>query len=582
MVLYHVGIPFLPGGFVGVDVFFVISGFLITSLLLREAERTGHVSLRRFYARRAKRLLPASALVLLVTAALTAWLLQASDRRAFGIDIASAAGYVVNWRLAFRAVDYLAEGSGTSPVLHFWSLAIEEQFYLIWPLLILAALAISRRVRWSPRRVTLAVLALVGIPSFVQSVVLTQHDASSAFFFTTSRMWELAVGAAVAIAAPRLTRLPRPAASALSGAGVIGIAAAAILLSEQTAWPGWIAAVPVAAAAAVIAGGIADSRGIAARVLGVKPLVWMGGLSYSLYLWHWPALIFATATLGEMRIRTALLVAMASMIPAYLTLRFVENPVRFSRRMSRGSALPLAVGAALTLLGVVAGLVVALTSPQTSSGSQVVIVEVPEGTSQSGAGAQALGDSPASSSAGVPQDNYPTILPAPAAAVGDLYPTGCQGDPKSTTLNPCPTGDLLSDVVIAAVGDSKMLQYYPALDIAGRALGVRFVFMTKTSCPSTDALTVSRGAAYDTCMTFNKAVDAELKRNPPSGVITAGIVYETAKTSPLSAQEGLEQRWARWEGEGIPVSVLLEYPVPDFEVYSCMQETPNYGDCLRL
>ncbi|MCR6712324.1 MAG: acyltransferase [Demequina sp.] len=580
VLLYHASLPFLPGGFIGVDVFFVISGFLITSLLVREAERTGKVSLRRFYARRAKRLLPASALVLVVTSALTVWLINGSDRRAFGLDISAAAGYVVNWRLAARAVDYLAEGTGQSPVLHFWSLAVEEQFYFVWPFLIIVALFVAHRLRWSMRRTMTVALSVVAIPSFIASILQTASNPATAFFVTTTRLWELAVGAFVAIAATRFARLPERAASAISVTGLVVILASAVLLTDTAAWPGYLAAIPVLGAAAVIAGGIAHPHAVAARVLALRPMVWIGGLSYSLYLWHWPMLIFGQAAFGPLRVREQMALAVLSIVPAYLSMRFIENPARYSKRLARGSALALATGAALTLAGVAAGFAVALTAPSPSS-NQTIVIEVPEGTATgegSGMGAQALGNDPTSSPAGIPQDSYETIVPEPASAADDVpasYDLGCQAAQDSTEIVTCPVGALDSKIVVAAVGDSKMLQWYTALDIAGRNLGVRFEFMTKSSCESTDAITSISGAAYTTCKEFNEAVDRKILDGGYAGVLTSGGVPHVTESSPLDAVEGYTQRWERWQQAGIPVTVVLDNPHPPGDVYPCMEKNAD-------
>src|SRR5690625_3732468 len=209
VLIYHAGLSQLPGGFVGVDVFFVISGFLITGLLIREIERTGRISLRRFYARRAKRLLPATGVVLIATSLLTWLTISAVEWRDFGLDIVASALYVVNWQLASRSVDYLAEDVGPSPVQHFWSLAVEEQYYIIWPVL-LVLLAWWLRRRGSQRirpYLGLAVMLLIGF-SLAFSIYFTTVDPSRAFFVTPTRLWELGIGAAVAIGAGWWQRIP--------------------------------------------------------------------------------------------------------------------------------------------------------------------------------------------------------------------------------------------------------------------------------------------------------------------------------------------------------------------------------------
>jgi hypothetical protein len=306
-------------------------------------------------------------------------------------------------------------------------------------------------------------------------------------------------------------------------------------------------------------------------------MVWVGGLSYSLYLWHWPVLIFGQAAFGPLRVWQQLALAALSLVPAYLSMRFIENPARYSKRLARGSALALATGAALTLAGVAAGFAVALTAPASSSNSNsTIVIEVPEGTvSGGGMGAQALGTDPTTSPAGTPQDAYDTIVPAPASAPDDVpkaYDLGCQTAQDSATVNVCPVGALDSDIVVAAVGDSKMLQYYEALDIAGRHLGIRFEFMTKSACESTDAVTSMDGRTYDTCVEFNKAVDEKVLGGGYAGVITSGGPATITKSSPLNEVDGMSQRWQRWQDNGVPVTVILDNPHPKGDVYPCMEK----------
>ena len=190
VVAYHVGAPLLVSGFIGVDVFFVISGFLITGLLLREFERSGRLSLVGFYARRIRRLLPAASLVIVSVAAATAFFGPVTQRRVFGGDFISAVGYFSNWRFAARSVDYLSQDIGPSPVLHFWSLSVEEQFYLIWPILLIVAGLVARRACRSRRGVIAIVLSAVVVPSFVLSVVWSRTSGGQAFFVTPTRLWE--------------------------------------------------------------------------------------------------------------------------------------------------------------------------------------------------------------------------------------------------------------------------------------------------------------------------------------------------------------------------------------------------------
>ena len=375
VLLYHAGVPFVPAGFVGVDVFFVISGFLITGLLVSELRRTGRISLPGFYARRAKRLLPAAGIVLAATTVGTLLFLPQTRWSSVGGDIVSSALYFVNWRLAGRSVDYLAEDASASPVQHFWSLAVEEQYYLVWPILLLLMSWWALRRRGNGAAVGRSLwigLAAVGLPSLAWSVYWTQHEQASAFFVTTTRMWELAIGAGVALAAVRLASMPRPVALVLGWAGLAAIATSALIYSTSSAWPGYAALLPVLGAAAVIAAGAAAGPAGPVALLGTGLFRWFGGLSYSLYLWHWPMIVFAAAYFGELRVWQGAVVAALSVVPAWLTFKLVENPIRYSRPISRSPRLALALGACLTLVGVAGGLVpVAITEARSAGTSDV-------------------------------------------------------------------------------------------------------------------------------------------------------------------------------------------------------------------
>ncbi|WP_256841267.1 acyltransferase family protein [Ornithinimicrobium cryptoxanthini] len=353
---FHAGLPFAPGGFAGVDVFFVISGFLITGLLVREVERSGRVSLLTFYARRAKRLLPAASLVLVATGILS-WLFIPRIRWAeIGGDLVASAAYLVNWRLASRSVDYLAEDSVASPVQHYWSLAVEEQFYIFWPLLIVLGAWLVHRHRLRTRPVLGALLVLVVLASLGWSVVATATQPETAYFVTTTRLWELGIGGLVAITAPFWQRVAPGPATGIAWAGLLALASSATLLGPATPWPGSAALLPTLGTAAVIAGGFAARSRGPVRLLGAAPMREIGATSYSLYLWHWPLLVVAAAAWGELSLWQGVAIAALSYVPARLTYALVENPIRSAPVMSRLPTLALGLGAACTVLGVGAGL----------------------------------------------------------------------------------------------------------------------------------------------------------------------------------------------------------------------------------
>ncbi len=570
---YHAGLPLLSGGFAGVDVFFVISGFLITGQLVREVEATGRISLPRFYARRAKRLFPAAATALLASAALTWAVLPKVRWPEYGGDIAAAAGYVVNWRLAARSVDYLAEGTEPSPVQHFWSLAVEEQYYIVWPLLLLLLAVLIRSRSLSVRPVMAAGLALIVVPSLAWSVVATATSTASAYFVTTTRLWELGVGALVAVGTGLWARLPRAAALAVGWAGLATIAAGAVLQSTSTPWPGSAALVPTLGAAAVIVAGQTSGPAGPVALLGLRPAVWVGGLSYSLYLWHWPLVVAAGSALGGLGPLQGLAVVVASAVPAWLTHRYVENPFRYSPAVSRSPRLALSLGLNLSLVGVAAGLALSLAAGAGAPAPQAS--DVP--------GARVLGTG--STPTRVPPPTAPSgaVTPSPVSARDDVpraYADGCQVGPESSTVVSCTYGDTTSGFTVALVGDSKALQWLPALQRIGEQQHWKVVTYTKSACAWTPVTTeLSGGDPYTTCVAWGKDVLRRLTgAEKPDLVVTSGL-----RSSALTAAgpdqpafvDGYVAYWDRLGRAGVPVLALSDSPSPGMTVYECVGEHPD-------
>ena len=295
VVAYHARVPGFAGGFVGVDVFFVLSGYLITGLLLRELRQSGTISLPAFYARRARRLLPAALLVLFVTLVLAVVVLPPLQVGDVGGDIAAAALYVSNMRFGIQATDYFQAAQAPSPVLHYWSLGVEEQFYLFWPAIVL--LVSHGAVRFG-RRVGLTVIA-ISIASFLLAAWLTGVDEPWAFYLLPTRAWELGIGATLAVGAVRLSAIPGLLGTASGWAGIGLIVLSGVVLSVNTPYPGTAALLPTIGSAFVILAGIRAMPWGAGRLLSTALPRFLGRISYSLYLWHWPLLILPEAAIGQ-------------------------------------------------------------------------------------------------------------------------------------------------------------------------------------------------------------------------------------------------------------------------------------------
>ena len=328
VVVFHYWPHAISGGYIGVDVFFAISGFLITAHLVREVDRTAKVSLPGFWARRARRILPAALLVLLFCAVATYFWVPLNLWEQFFTEIRASTLYVENWNLAGAAVDYLGAENRPSPVQHYWSLSVEEQFYIVWPVLILIAMAVVRRGSELVRRRAIAVMLLVlTVASFIYSVIATANDPAAAFFVTPTRVWEFGAGGLLALAA---IENARPTLRGfVSWAGIAMILIAAFFYTPQTPFPGAAALLPIIGTLAVIWAGAPQLRWAPLGWMKLRTVQWVGDTSYSIYLWHWPLLILAPfVLLRELDTPIKLALVALTIVLAGLTKKLVEDPLR--------------------------------------------------------------------------------------------------------------------------------------------------------------------------------------------------------------------------------------------------------------
>ena len=359
VVAFHAGVPGLRGGFTGVDVFFVISGYLITRNLVREIDQSRRVSLARFWARRVRRLVPALALVIVVTLIAARFVLSYSARRDASNHGLSAALYLSNMTFARQSVDYFAAAVDTSPFLHTWSLGVEEQFYVLWPLLIAVAVWVVVHVARSDattatrRHAMVAVFGLVFAASMALNVVLSRRQSPYTFFSLPTRAWEFAAaGLVAALPPPRLLR-NAAARGAVAVGGIALVFVAALSVNKSSSYPGLIALVPVAGTLLLILSGETWQgtvpRAPLSKLLASGPMQWLGRVSYSWYLWHWPAIALLTAGLGRQSVPLNVAVALATLPVAWLVYRYYETPIRFAPVFARSSVRTYAGGAAVTL-----------------------------------------------------------------------------------------------------------------------------------------------------------------------------------------------------------------------------------------
>ncbi|GAB3141676.1 SGNH hydrolase domain-containing protein [Micromonospora sonneratiae] len=596
VLLTHAGIAFMPGGFIGVDVFFVISGFLITRLLVAELASTGRISLVGFYARRAKRLLPAAGVVLAVTLLLTYFYLPRTRWSDTGWDVVASGLYAMNWRLAEQAVDYLAADQAPSILQHYWSLAVEEQFYLIWPVLLAVAgiWAVRSRSRGRTDRFRLLLgvpLAVLAIASLAWSIHLTQTNPGQAYFVTTTRVWELALGGLLALLGPRLVRLPRSVAVVLGWVGLTTVVGVALFLEPTAPFPGQLALLPTLGTVAMIAGGPAAGRAGPGCLLGLRPVRAIGAISYSLYLWHWPLFVVAEAQLGELAPAARLGVMLFSVLPAVLTYRYVENPIRRAETFTWDPAQAIRLGLSFTMVPALAGVLFQFTVwPPNRSPlpvAQVPWVEDTASAPPSPSGAAVLGDHPRDSRAGTPVDRVGRITPDPVDAGDDLpdvYRHDCIAEGSDARVRSCVYGDREADFTVALAGDSHAASWLPALQAVAVANRWRLVTYIKAACPLIHGEIAWQGRAQPSCTEWNTELRSLLTGSKrPDLLVTSSFLYSPIRDEKqLSGSEGqsamangLRRSWSVLVETGVPVVVLRDTPHMNVDVPECVAKHPE-------
>ncbi|GAA2036449.1 acyltransferase family protein [Pseudokineococcus marinus] len=575
VVVYHLNPSLLPGGFVGVDVFFVISGFLITGHLMREVSRTGRVRLRDFWAARARRILPA-ALVVTVVVVLASLLVLPSTRWAdVGVQAVASTLYAQNWVLAQQSVDYLAQDAAATPLQHFWSLAVEEQFYVLWPLLVVAAVVVATRRGLPLRAVAAAAMSLVVVASFATSVLWTATGSPAAYFVTPTRVWELAVGGLLAVALGDRSPRGRVFSGLLAWAGLAAIGVSAVVL-DGSDFPGSVALAPVLGAAAVIAAGRTAGAWTPTPLVDLRPVQRLGDVSYSLYLWHWPLILLVPAALDLPPSRPlALGLAAASVVAALASYRFVEQPLRtwsWPRRRARRSLLPaLAAMTAVCLLALVplraqdaavaarSQTLDALLAPDTPLGAEVV---------------------PADGLAPFPT-GVTGFVPDPATEDEATPRKGCRSLAEWRETKPCTFGSTDPGApVVALVGDSHAAHWFPAVEPLARERGWRLVTYLHNSCPF-NAEQRERDVRGGACAEANAGTLEELTGGDVDLVITSawrGSDYVDTGTGEAPGVAGFAEQWRALLDAGVGVVVVEDTPEPGqgAEVVDCLAE--HYED----
>jgi peptidoglycan/LPS O-acetylase OafA/YrhL len=518
VVMYHAGLPGFSGGFIGVDVFFVLSGYLITGLLVREVRLSGKVDYTAFYARRMRRLLPALAAVTLITLVAGSLVFAPIEQTRSAISAISTSGYATNIRFGLSAGDYFGAALESDPFLHAWSLAVEEQFYLIWPVLIFLIYRASKSTR---RPVVL--ISILTAASFCVSVYLTNSSPSWAFFSLPTRVWEFGLGGLAMMASTR--------ARGLAGAlGLSTIILCAVRITGTTPFPGLAAAIPVAGTALVlISNGKNGVEGVG-RLLSVGPLQFVGRHSYSLYLWHWPVLVLAAALIPIFTLPLKLLCLLISLVLAILSQKLVEDPVRYHPGLVRNKRRTIVGGIALTVTCAIASVGFLYFARK--------------------------------------QANSPTYAALTQAARDVQRPNPCEVWDHGQLQTGCAIE--YAPNTVALFGDSHASQWLPALREFG--LSQRIVSMTHKACPSAAVriFNPKEGADFaEECAAWRKKSLETLIRLKPAVVLLAnsqehveGLRRKDSRRRVSLAEwrSGYESTIAALSRAGIRVVVLRDTP----------------------
>ena len=604
VVAFHAGVGLVPGGFVGVDVFFVLSGFLITGLLVDEIAKTGTISLGDFYARRVRRLLPLATMVLAATAAATYALVPPIDRKGVAGDIVGSALWSANWRFAAESTQYMAD-TDKSPVLHYWSLAVEEQFYVVWPLLLLglvggAGLAL-RAWPVAFRRIGLALVVVIA-GSLWLSWAQTGATSPFAYFGLHTRAWELGIGAALALVRPMLPLLTRPAAQVAALVGLSMVVGSAVVMNEATPFPGTAALVPVLGTVLLVAAGARLPDGVVSGTLSRPVPRYVGRISYAWYLWHWPVLVLATATWGELRTAedgTATTHASWSVVTAAVALSFclaavshrlVEQPLRQARFLKVSRRRSLTAGAVLVATSLAASLALVLTSMAAGDQGTVAAPSTETGTGPVATTGTATRDRP--EAAPPPVDPAALREPNTPEEARESEPRGLApcyvgyGPTAVPSAQECRVGPAEgAERTIALIGDSHATAWYPAFQKMAEERGWTIYFFAKSACPVVDVRVLRAGTTspYGACTTWRQHLLDRLATidGLDAVVIARWKAYRTSTLQPDGSastnatigavwEAGAERTFDRLRRVTDRIVVIEDVPWPTADVPSCL------------
>ncbi|MET0862468.1 MAG: acyltransferase family protein [Microbacterium sp.] len=551
----------------GVDVFFVVSGYFITLTLLGQLRRFGRIRPGLYLARLGQRLAPMALLVLAATIAGTwAFLTPSVRAEAFTQSIAALFS-AENLYLAFQSVDYLAQDVPRSPVQQFWAMSVQGQFYIFWLGIALLAVFLGRRAERSSRRWFAGILTLAALASFVWSIVQTNDDQAFAYFSPATRVWEFAIGGAVALTLSRIS-LPQWLRVAMVWTGIVGIVTCAAFMPVASAFPGYAALWPTLSAALIlISGSKGDGLG-ANAFLNARPLVWMGGFAFAIYLWHWPLLIIARSLLGHesLGLRSGLLVIAVAVVLAWLSSSLIERPVtaaaRSSDRPRSRRANAGLIAAWVLVLAMAATSLVAVRQMNVAEGAELVQIANADGTC---VGAQAVlqGDPGCGSS-----ELGERVVPV--GAVKEDLPTPeleCAIKKWHADAKMCSYGAIGSDRRIGLVGNSHAIAWFPALEKIAVQEGWELRVWYKRGCQVSTPQRFNTAERLATeCDEWVSNVQADMAAGPSLALIftsahggsTWGGSGEDGTAD--AARDALLAAWGPMMDQGAEIVAIRDYP----------------------
>ena len=588
VLLFHAVIPGFKGGFVGVDIFFVLSGYLITGNLLKELQETGHIRFRNFYARRIRRLLPAAFVVLLATLIVSVLFFPPLLLPGLALDISSAGLYISNLDFAARATDYFSSSIIPSPVLHFWSLGVEEQFYLFWPLLM--ALVTLRKSRIALKISLLSLVVFVGSLSFADW--LLPRNQPWAFFGFPTRAWELILGALLATVASKVARMPRQLALLAGFFGLLMVIGSGVAQNDPARFPGNPALIPTLGALFLLMAGSISKPTLPTKFLSAAPLQYLGKISYSLYLWHWPVLVIPQVIAGNhLTLAKRALLALLSILLAIFTEKFVERPFR------HGFVISLKPLRNIAIAGVIASLiaVIAFGSDYAATGALrnkhgvesaaedrafIDALLIPTAVKKLAPVRAATIDFP------IPADLKPTLLNA-STDRPITYADRChtQMNLKAST-KPCIYGDVTSQTTVVLFGDSHALAWFPALNQVAKEKNWKLLSLTMSACTPADIPAYNPGTAslMQNCPIWRSAsINRIIAAHPymilvagTSGFATAvhGVVAKGAFRTALF-KEGMKRTITRLQSSGAQVIMMSDTPAQSHDPLVCLSAHPK-------